>query len=63
MNDESSSVLFFGIVIGFALSGILTYLIPRELTAVNQELLKADLAYRDKMSGVIYWNDIEKEEK
>lgn len=60
MRNEApcTSGFFIGIIAGFAICGMLTFMWPRSLTAVNQELLEAGLAHRDCKTGYIIWNDI-----
>ena len=57
-NCETTFVFLVGVIAGLVLLGVLIYIHPRGLAAVNNELLEANLAHRDWKTGLIIWNDV-----
>lgn len=54
-----TQTFFIGVVVGFAIAGILTFVLPRHLTGVNNELISAGMAHHDPITGNVVWHTLE----
>ena len=49
-------VFLIGVFTGFSLLGTTTYLFPRNISGVNQELVSVGLAHYDPITGLPIWH-------
>jgi hypothetical protein len=47
----------FGLIAGMLLLGTLTYLTPRNFIGVNNELIRAGMAYYHPITGEVIWKE------
>lgn len=50
-------VFIIGLLTGFMLFGLSTYIFPRNISGVNAELIRVGLAHYDPITGLPVWHE------
>jgi|FLOH01.1.fsa_nt_gi hypothetical protein len=55
MNESSGVGIIIGMVVMFTILFVITDTFPRNITSVNKELIKHNMAYHDPKTGNVVW--------